>query len=94
MIQGRGGLRLLDEAELALGVSDLVGQQNLQRDKAVQLRVAGLVDDAHAALAELLENLVVTNGLADHHAPPAFGPSLLQMSNQGNLEADELEDWH
>ena len=40
-----------------------------------QLRVLGLVDDTHAALAELLGDLVVRDGLADHNGPilPPYG---------------------
>ena len=82
MIQGGGGLGFLDEAQLAVGVGDLVGRQNLDRDKAVQLRIAGLVDDAHTALAQLLDDLVVRNGPADHGA--VSPPSLLQELDPGN----------
>ena len=33
------------------------GRQDLQRDKAVEPRLAGLIDRAHAALADELQNL-------------------------------------
>ena len=40
--------------------------QKLQGDGPLELSVPGLVDDPHAALAELFENLVVRDRLADH----------------------------
>src|SRR5438309_10757130 len=41
-------------------------RQELQRDRAVQTRVLGLVHDAHATAPELARDLVVGNCLADH----------------------------
>ena len=46
---------------------DLFGQK-LQGDEAVQPSVLGLVDHTHAATAELLDDAVVRDGLADHWA--------------------------
>ena len=43
-------------------------RQKLQRDETVQSRVLGLVDHAHAAAAQLFENPVMRNRLADHCA--------------------------
>ena len=40
--------------------------QELQCDDTAQTGVLGLVDHAHAAFAELLDDLVVGDGLADH----------------------------
>ena len=40
--------------------------QELERDEAVQPRVLGLVHDSHAAAAELLDDAVVRDCLADH----------------------------
>ena len=66
MVKGAGGLGFLDEAALAVGVGDAVGGEDLEGDQAVEPRVAGLVDDTHAALAQLLEDGVVAEGLAGH----------------------------
>jgi hypothetical protein len=66
MLKGSGGLRLLDEAALALGIGDEVGRQNLESDLAVQLGVHGTVDDAHAAAAQLIEDLVMRKRSPDH----------------------------
>ena len=47
-------------------VKQMLGQE-LQRHLAVEFGVLSLVDDTHAALAELRDELVVANALADHH---------------------------
>jgi hypothetical protein len=52
---------------------DFVGKK-FQRDKAMQPRVFGFVDDAHPAAAEFLDDAVMRNGLADH-AGGTFGGS-------------------
>ena len=50
---------------LALRIGDPVRRQDLEGDEAVQMGVAGLVDDTHPALAELLEDTVVRDRLPD-----------------------------
>ena len=40
------------------GAGMAAGQDHLQRDRAVQLDLPGLVDDAHAAAAQFPQNLV------------------------------------
>ena len=52
MVQRREHLRLAPEARQPLGVVGHVGQQYLQRDVAIQLRIARAVHRVHAALAE------------------------------------------
>jgi len=47
-------------------VGDLVRRQQLEGDEAIEVCVAGLVDHAHAALAELGFDAVAIEGLADH----------------------------
>ena len=65
MVQSRGGLSLAPETLQSLGIlGDLVGQE-LQSDKAVEASVLGLVDHTHPAAAELLDDAVVRDGLAD-----------------------------
>jgi hypothetical protein len=44
---------------------NLLGQE-LEGDKAMQPSVLGLVDDAHAAASEFLDDTVVRDGLAEH----------------------------
>src|SRR5207253_1690019 len=48
------------------GVFGGIIRQELQRDRAVQTRVLGLVHDAHATAPELARDLVVRNCPADH----------------------------
>ena len=45
---------------------NLVAGKDLDRNVAIQVDVAGLVDHAHAALSELLENPVVRKGAIQH----------------------------
>jgi hypothetical protein len=79
MIQRRGRLGFLDEPLLPLGIGDPLRRQDLDGDQAVQVGVPGLIDDPHAALAQLLEDLVVADGLANHGRPPGrrIGPARL-----------------
>ncbi|MBZ5582546.1 MAG: hypothetical protein LAQ30_10155, partial [Acidobacteriia bacterium] len=64
--QRRGGLGFLHEAPLALGVGHFVRRQNFNRDEAVEVGVARLVDHAHTTLAEGFEDLIVRNRSAGH----------------------------
>ena len=50
----------------SLGVPGNVIGQELQGHKAVQLDVLRLIDDAHSAAAEFLDDPVVRDVLADH----------------------------
>src|SRR4030042_1006999 len=65
--EGRGGLGLLDEAALALGVGDLVGRQDLDGDGPVEMGIDGLVDGTHAALADLLDDPVMQERKDEHN---------------------------
>ena len=66
VVEARRCLRFLGEAlaRRVVGQGPLV--QQLQRHRAPQLGVEGAVDDAHAAAADLLEDLEVEESLADH----------------------------
>src|SRR5262249_31992611 len=66
VVEGGGGLGLLDKAPLALGVGDPFGRQNFDRHETIEVRVARLVDDAHAALPELFEDRVMRDCLTFH----------------------------
>ena len=54
MVEERGGLRLLQEAARALGIRHGLGPQQLDRHGSAEARVAGTVEHAHSALAELV----------------------------------------
>ena len=66
MIQCRGGLGFLDKAPLAVAVSDFLCRQHLESNQAVKAPVQGLIDNTHAAFADLLEDFVVRDGAPDH----------------------------
>ena len=53
VIEGGGGLRLLEEPLFRRSVPRQVWGEHLDRDLTVEARVLGQVDDAHPALAEL-----------------------------------------
>ena len=62
MVQRGGGARLAqEELRRRRVVAQVVGQA-LQRDDAAEAPVARLEDDAHAAAADLLEDLVALGG--------------------------------
>jgi hypothetical protein len=66
MVQGRRGLCLPLKAGERLRVAgDFFGQE-LESHKAVEPRVFSLVDHTHATAAELVNNAVVRDSLADH----------------------------
>src|SRR5208337_4634882 len=96
MVESRGRLRLALEAGQDLCVlGDVIGQK-LEGDKAVERNVFGLVNDAHTAAPEFLDNAVVRDGLADHQQTRGFrvassygcgsGPSMNDGSDTAELE--------
>jgi hypothetical protein len=76
MVEGRRGLRFLNEAALSRRVGDFIVRQNLDGDKAIQAGVARFVDHTHPAFTELLGDFVVRECLARHDSafsmPPMF----------------------
>jgi len=52
-------ITLAHEARIGVGIDRQLRRQELERDRAVELRVPGLIHDPHAALAEGPEDLVV-----------------------------------
>ena len=65
MVEGGSGTSFAAETLQSLRVLGYVIQQEFQRDEAPKLGVLGLVDDAHPATAEFLDDAVVGNGLTD-----------------------------
>jgi len=64
-----GGLSFLNESCAANVIRDCVRRQQLQRDQPVKPRIPRLVDDTHAAFAELLEDFVMRKRSAEHSGP-------------------------
>ena len=66
MIEGRGGAGLaLEPFDRTRIPRQFLGEE-FQRDGTSQPRVFGQVDDAHAALTQLFQDVIVRDGLADH----------------------------
>ena len=65
MIQGGRGPSLALESAQRLPVASQIVRQELEGDEAMEPGVLRLVDHAHAAAAELLDDAVVGEGLAD-----------------------------
>ena len=61
MVQRRSGSGLPPKALQRLRIARQIVGQKFERDKPVQLRVLGLVNHAHPATAELLDDAVVRN---------------------------------
>src|SRR3984893_19532498 len=66
MVQGRCCAGLTAEAFQNLWVLGNVVRQKFQGDETTEHRILGLVDDTHAPAAQLLDDAVVRDGLADH----------------------------
>ena len=65
VVQGRSSLRLATKSGQSLRIpGDFIGQK-LERNKSMKTSVFGFVYHAHAAPAELLDDAVVRDGLAD-----------------------------
>ena len=65
MVQGGSSASFSTEAFQCLWVSGKVFRQEFQGDKAAKLGVLSLVNHTHPAAAELLDDPVVRDGLAD-----------------------------
>jgi hypothetical protein len=66
MVEGGQGVGFALEALKTLLASGQLGRQNLQCHLALQGRVFSSIHLTHTACAELLNDLVVAYGLADH----------------------------
>ena len=59
MVQRARGLRLGEKPGPRAGVAGELRREELQRDRAQEPRILGLVDDSHASLTELLDDPVM-----------------------------------
>src|SRR5437899_12985789 len=69
MVERGNGARLIAETPAGLGGIQQARRQHLERDQPPQPRIPRLVDDAHAALAELFEDLVMRDRSRCHGGP-------------------------
>ena len=96
MIQGGGRLGLPLESLQRMAVLGQLFGQELQGDGALEPGVLGLVDDTHAAAAELLQDPVVRYGLADAGAAAFGSESTLPLIKEDIPATDrcqEIEIW-
>ena len=66
MVESGCGASLATKTFQGLRIVSYIFWQELQSDKSAQARVFRLIYDAHSAAAELLNNAIVRDGLADH----------------------------
>ena len=69
VVQSCGGLRFTIEPLSSFLVFEKVSSLELERNRALELEVLGLIDDTHAALPEFFGDLVVADGGADYDGP-------------------------
>ena len=89
VIQGGSGLRLVAESGQGIGSVSEIGRQELQRDKAPQPRILGLVYDAHSAAAQLLGDPIVRERLTDQRI--AAGTAAVAAALSGELACGKIE---
>ena len=70
MVEGGGGARFALETLERLPIARKLLGQKLEGDAAAEARVFGLVDHTHSAGAELLDDSIVGDSLADHDPSP------------------------
>jgi hypothetical protein len=66
MVQSRSGLCFTAKAAQDLSIFGHFVGQKLQRNKAIEFGVLGFEYYAHPAGAQLLDDAIVQDGLADH----------------------------
>jgi hypothetical protein len=74
MVQRRKHLRFAAEPGEPIGIGRHAIGKDLQRDVAIEFGIAGAVDLAHAAFAQLRRNLVRTEPCSDHDCDPGSRP--------------------
>ena len=68
MIERSQNFRLPLKAAHSLTILDELLRQDLERNLSTQTGIGGLVDHAHPALANLLKDPIVRDGLADQRS--------------------------
>lgn len=70
-------LRFASKMCQGLRIARKIGRKKLQRDKAVQPCVFCFVNHTHSTATELLDNLIMRDGLADHGVNKKFWRRML-----------------
>src|SRR6267378_7849378 len=79
VVQSGSGASFAAETLESMRVTDQIVGEEFESDKAAEVGVFGLVDDAHAAAAQLFNDAVVRNGFADQGMAPALCCMLWMM---------------
>jgi hypothetical protein len=66
VIQGRGGLGFALKAGEGLRIVSDIFRKEFKGYETVEARVFRFVDDAHASAAEIFDDAVMRDGLANH----------------------------
>jgi hypothetical protein len=66
MIESGSGAGFAQEAVERLLILGGIRRQELERDVAVEDRVPGRINDAHASASQAFHDAIVRNGLTDH----------------------------
>ena len=69
MVERRGGLGFTFETFVNLRIRNQMWRNELKRDFTLELEIGRFPYLSHASGAELLKDLVVADGLADHDEP-------------------------
>ena len=89
MVQGGRSFRFALEAGEGLRVFCNVVGQEFERNEAAELHIFGFVDNTHAATAQLLDDAVVRDGLADHVRRRSYVGNR-QVNESGGVGCDPL----
>src|SRR5580698_5026887 len=92
VVQCRRSLGFALKTAEGLCIFGYVVGQELEGNKPSQLYVLGLVDHAHTAAAEFLDDAVVRDGLADHWRESYVGETRKSMKATG-LAVAERDSW-
>jgi hypothetical protein len=82
VIQCGRGLRLALKTTEGLGITGYLVGQELEGDEPVEPGVFGLVNHTHTAAAQLLDDAVMRDGLADHGKWASREPGLIVVPAQ------------
>ncbi len=85
MIQRRSRLCLALKTRSGQRILRHFVRQKLQRNKAAQAGIFSLVNHAHTAAAQFLDNAVVRDGLIDHGKMKCY-VEIFARVNEGNVE--------
>jgi hypothetical protein len=90
VIECGGSLRLALEPFQGLPVLGEFFGQELQGDGALELGVLGLIDHAHAAATEPLNDAVMRDGLADHYWEIVLGEACRAVLKDNSTSSYEM----